>query len=115
MELQPPSTRARLDGRKVEPKQVAHYPSQGLYYIVSPVTYGEDTLQVFVRPEAAAEYLADVERTIAEEPGLLKASRHWLRRPRPRWPRSRRAFRTPIGAHRWLQRHGCRRRRSIRT
>ena len=75
VELQPPSMSVMLDGKKVEPKQVAYHPSQSLNYIVSPVTYREGTLQVFARPEAAAEYLATVDRIMVDEPHLLKIPR----------------------------------------
>jgi hypothetical protein len=49
-----------LDGRSVEPSDLAKYPSSPLKYVVSPDTYKDGALRVFLRPEVADEYIADV-------------------------------------------------------
>lgn len=109
-ELQPPRLPVLLDGRSVEPKHVAHHPAPVRYYITSPDTYREGVLHVFLRAEAAAEYLADVGQRSLKEPNRPEAgpkpgpSRHTeeARLPAAGTLRSRRAAPTqgyygPVG------------------
>lgn len=66
-ELQPPQMPVLLDGKEVEPWDVAHHPAPVVQYVVSPDTYTEGVLQTFLRPEAAAEYIADVRERFQRE------------------------------------------------
>ncbi|WP_189049895.1 hypothetical protein [Micromonospora sonchi] len=60
--IQPPQLPVRLDGRKVEPRDLTRHAAEPLRYVVSPDTFRDDELQVFRRAEAANEYVADVQR-----------------------------------------------------
>ena len=57
-ELQPPRLDIELDGKRVDPRDVAFHPAYTIYYIVSQGTFTQGVLQTFLRPEAAKEYLA---------------------------------------------------------
>ncbi|RKF24555.1 hypothetical protein [Micromonospora globbae] len=61
-EIQPPQLPIRLDGRKVEPRNLARHAHEPLRYVVTPDTFRDGELQVFRRPEAANEYVADVQQ-----------------------------------------------------
>lgn len=58
--LQTPQMPVLLDGKKVEPREILRLPPSRLQYVVSQDTYDEGNLHVFVRPEAAEEYMDDV-------------------------------------------------------
>jgi hypothetical protein len=58
---QPPQMAVTLDDKKAEPRDIAVHPFPNLIYVVTPDTMEENRLRVYVRPEAAMEYIKDVQ------------------------------------------------------
>jgi len=74
---QPPKMAVTLDDKKADPRDIAHHPFPHLIYVVTPETMDDETLRVYIRAEAAMEYIKDVQarHRKAEQPSENKVLR----------------------------------------